>query len=220
MPHIFSNPGQISWEQCELITRGSGEGGIVSRVRSDRVVGVIACSQQPFVKISVERIITLLAIQRDTVAQANRMTFWSWYPHSARNDGALVSAPRRALGFFLSIILLAGWYLWMNKVQPKATEAVWRLARLHPFCSLGIVLAFVLMSWSGSALTYLAYSVHHAQGVHFRWVLFLGIGEGELRRRYEETFGKDRFFRAPELLGVIALLVFASSALTVVFTSR
>jgi hypothetical protein len=85
---------------------------------------------------------------------------------------------------------------------------------------MGIVLAFVLMSLRGSALRYLAYSVYHAQGVHFRWVLFFGIGAGELRRRYEDTFGKDRFFRAPDLFGVFAFLVFASSGLAVVLTSR
>ena len=152
-------------------------------------------------------------------AQANRMTFWSCYRHSARTDGALGSAPRRVLGFSISIVLLTGWYLSMSRAQPKVTEIIWRLGRLHPFCFLGIVLAFSLMSLLGSALEYLAYSVHHAQGVHLKWVLF-GIGEDELRRRYEEVFGKDRFFKAPTLCAGLSILVFASSGLTLVFTSR
>jgi len=67
---------------------------------------------------------------------------------------------------------------------------------------------------------YLAYSVHHAQGVHLKWVLFFGIGEEELRQRYEETFGKDRFLRAPALFAVLSLVVFVSSGLRLVFTSR
>jgi hypothetical protein len=69
-------------------------------------------------------------------------------------------------------------------------------------------------------MEYLAYSVHHAQGIHLKWVLFFGIGGDELRRRYEDSFGRDRFLRAPELFLVLSLIVFASSGLTLVFTSR
>ena len=153
-------------------------------------------------------------------AQANRMTFWSWYCHSARTDGAPVSAPRRVLGFSFGIALLVGWYLWMNRTQPKVTDATMRMARLHPFCFLGMVLAFVLMSLSSTALEYLAYSVYRAQGIHFKWVLFFGIGENKLRRKYEETFGKDKFLRAPTLIGGLSVLVFSVSGFALVFTSR
>ena len=76
------------------------------------------------------------------------------------------------------------------------------------------------MLFRGVALEYLAYSVNHAQGIHLKWVLFFGIGERELRRRYEETFGKDKFLRAPNLLGCLSMVVFAVSGLVMVFTSR
>jgi hypothetical protein len=120
----------------------------------------------------------------------------------------------------IGIALLTGWFLWTSRTQPKVAEAVLRLARLHPFCFLGIILALVLMSLSGTALEYLAYSVHHAQGVNLKWVLFFGIGKNELRRRYEEAFGKDKYLRAPALCSGLSLLVFAVSGLTLVFTSR
>lgn len=93
-----------------------------------------------------------------------------------------------------------------------------RMARLHPFCSLGMVLAFFLMSFRATALEYLAYSVYRTQGIHFRWILF--FGENGVRRRYEETFGKDRFLRAPALYAGLSFLVFALSGLALVFTSR
>jgi len=147
------------------------------------------------------------------------MTFWSWYRHSARTDGALVSAPRRVLGFSIQIALVVWvWYWWMSRTQPKLARVPLRLARLHPLCFFGMVLAFVLMSLRGTALEYLAYSVYRAQGIHFKWVL-LG-GESKVRRRYEETFGKDKFLRAPELLGGLSLLVFLVSGFALVFTSR
>jgi hypothetical protein len=154
------------------------------------------------------------------MSEANRMTFWSWYRRSARTDGALVSAPRRALGAALAIALLIGWYLWTSRTEPSATNVILRQARTHPFCFLGIVLAFALMGLRGVALKYLAYSVYLAQGVRLRWVLFFGVGEGELRRRYEETFGKDKFFRAPAFCQGLSLLIFAVSGLALVFTSR
>jgi hypothetical protein len=119
------------------------------------------------------------------------MTFWSWYCHSARTDGALVSAPRRVLGFSSGIVFLIGWYL-----------------------------SFALMSLRSIALEYLAYCVHFAQGVRLKWVVFFGIGEDELRKRYEESFGKDKFFRAPTLCAGLSFLVFACSGLTLVFTSQ
>lgn len=74
------------------------------------------------------------------------------------------------------------------------------------------------MSFRGKALEYLAYSVYRAQGIHSKWVLY--FGEKEVRRRYEETFGKDKFLRAPELCGGISMAVFAVSGLVLVFTSR
>jgi hypothetical protein len=153
------------------------------------------------------------------MSDANRMSFWSWYRHSARPDGALVGVLRRLLGFSLGIVLLIGWYLWAGRTQPSVRDTILRLAR-HPFCFVGIVLAFVLMGLRGIALEYLAYSVYLAQGVRLKWVLFFGIGESELRRRYQETFGKDKFFRAPALCYGLSLLIFAISGLALVFTWR
>jgi hypothetical protein len=75
------------------------------------------------------------------------------------------------------------------------------------------------MSLSNTALEYLAYSVYHAQGVHLKWVLFFGIGKDELRRRYKETFGEDKYLRAPSVCAGLSILVFAASGLALVFTS-
>jgi hypothetical protein len=161
-----------------------------------------------FPKILDELIVTSSRLERATVAQSNRMTFWSWYRYSARTDGAVVSAPRRVLGSSIGIVLLIAWYLWTSRAQPKVADRILRLARLHPFCLFGVVLAFALMSLRGSAMEYLAYSVHHAQGIHLKWVLFFGIGGAELRRRYEDSFGRDRFLRAPELFAVLSLIGF------------
>ena len=97
------------------------------------------------------------------MSEANRLTFWSWYRHSARTDGALVSARRRILGASIGIVLFIGGYLWTNRTQPKVTDVTLRLARTHPFCFLGIVLAFAFMALRGVALEYLAYSVYRAQ---------------------------------------------------------
>jgi hypothetical protein len=154
------------------------------------------------------------------MSPANRMTFWSWYRHSARTDGALVSAPRRVFGMSIGIAMLITWYLWASRTQPKLTEIILRLARTHPLCFLGIILSLALMSFRGKALEYLAYSVYKAQRVHLKWVLFFGIGENELRQKYRETFGKDKFLRAPALCALFSLLVMAISGLTLVFTSR
>jgi len=119
----------------------------------------------------------------------------------------------------IGIALLISWFIWTSKAQPKVAGTILMLGRLHPICFLGIVLAFVLMSFRGTALLYLSYSVHHAQGVNLKWVLFFGIGEGELRWRYRETFGKDKYLRAPDFCAGFALLVLATSVLTLVFTS-
>jgi hypothetical protein len=142
-------------------------------------------------------------------SQASRLTFWSWYRHSGRTDGALVGAPRRAFGFSIGIALLICWFVWTSRTQPKVNGTISILARSHPFCFSGIVLAFVLMSFRGIALEYLAYSVYQAQGVHLKWTLFFGIGESELRRRYEETFAKDKYLRAPACCFGLALAVLA-----------
>lgn len=154
------------------------------------------------------------------MSQVNRLTFWSWYRHSARTDGALVSAPRRFLGFSIGIGLLIGWYLWTSSTQPKVTEIIARLARTRPFCFLGIIAAFALVALRGTVVEYLAYSVYRAQGVHLKWVLFFGIGADELHHRYEETFGKDKFLRAPALCGGLSVLVFAITGFALVFGSR
>jgi len=151
--------------------------------------------------------------------QASRITFWSWYRRSARTDGALVSAPRRAFGFSIGIALLISSFIWLSRTQPNVTRTISMLARRHPICFLELVFAFVLISFRGTALEYLSYSVYQAQGVHLKRVLFFGIGESELRRRYEETFGKDKYLRAPGLCACLALLVFAASCLTLVFSS-
>ena len=76
------------------------------------------------------------------------------------------------------------------------------------------------MSFRGVALEYLSYSVYRAQGVHLKWVLYFGIGEKELRRRYQETFGNDRFLKAPELFFSLSMVVSVISGLVLVFTSR
>lgn len=150
----------------------------------------------------------------------NRQIFWSWYRHSARTDGALVSAPRRTFRILIGIALLTGWCLWMGRTQPKLTDAALRMARTHPLCFLGIITSFALMSFRGVALEYLSYSVYRAQGIRLKWVLYFGIGESELRRRYEETFGKDKFLKAPELCGFLSMVVLAISGLVLVFMSR
>lgn len=131
-----------------------------------------------------------------------------------------MSAPRRVLGFSVGTVLLIGWCLWFRKTNPRLAEAVLKVARAHPFCFLGIIIAFALMSFGGAALEYLSYSVYRAQGVHLKWVLYFGIGEKELRRRYEETFGKDKFFKAPEWCRSLGMVVFIISGLVLVFTSR
>jgi hypothetical protein len=154
------------------------------------------------------------------MSEANRLTFWSWYRHSARTDGALVSVRRRILGASIGIVLFVGGYLWTSRTQPKVTDITLRLARAHPFCFLGIVLAFAFMALRGVTLEYLAYSIYRAQGIHLKWVLYFGIGEDELRRRYEETFGKDKFLLAPALCAGLSLFIFAVSGLVLVFTSR
>ena len=150
----------------------------------------------------------------------DRQTFWSWYRHGARTDGTLVSAPKRAFRVLIGIAVLIGWWLWTSRTQPKLTETTWRVVRTDPWFALGIVIAFALMSFRGIALEYLAYSVYHAQGIHLKWVLFFGIGERELRRRYEESFGKDEFLRAPNVCGFLSMVLFAVSGLVMVFTSR
>ena len=153
-------------------------------------------------------------------SQASRLSFWSWYRHSGRTDGALVGAPRRAVGFSIAIALLICWFVWPSRTQPKIIGTISILARSHPFCFSGVVLAIVLMSFRGIALEYLAYSVYQAQGVHLKWVLFSAFGEGELLRRYEETFAKDKYFRVPAFCFGLSLSALASSGLALVFTSR
>jgi hypothetical protein len=76
------------------------------------------------------------------------------------------------------------------------------------------------MSFRGTVLEYLAYSVYRAQGIHMKWILFFPHRERELRKRYEQTFGRDKFLKAPELFGALAIAVFAISGLTLVFMSR
>jgi hypothetical protein len=72
------------------------------------------------------------------------------------------------------------------------------------------------MTLSGIAQEYLVYSVYHAEGVHLKWALF-GFRGNELRRRYVETFGKDKFLRAPALCGGLSILALAVSGLAMVF---
>jgi hypothetical protein len=157
--------------------------------------------------------------QQPRVPQVNRLAFWSWYRQSARTDGALVRAPRRALGSLTGVFLI-GWFLWMSRTQPKVAEIAWRSARIHPLPFLGIISAFAFMSFRSTILEYLAYSVYRAQGIHMKWVLFFPHRERELRRRYEQAFGRDKYLKAPELFGALAIAVFAISGFALVFTSR
>jgi hypothetical protein len=44
--------------------------------------------------------------------------------------------------------------------------------------------------------------------------LFFPHRERELRRRYEQAFGRDKYLKAPELFGALAIAVFAISAVS------
>ena len=74
------------------------------------------------------------------------------------------------------------------------------------------------MGFSNVFLDYLLYSVYQADGVRLKWTVF--VRQRELRRRYEDNFGKDRFLIAPELFGGFAVLVLAISGFALVFAQH
>jgi hypothetical protein len=152
------------------------------------------------------------------MSDATRERFWPWYARSARRDGASVRVLRRALNLLIGLGLLVAWWFWMTRSTPWTKVVLAKLAVQHPVCLSGIVAAFVMMGFRTTVLDYLAYSVHAAEGVHVGYGLF--GNERGVRRKYEVTFGRDLYYRAPEVCGALSVLLLVISGFALVFSSR
>lgn len=152
------------------------------------------------------------------MSENNWNGFWSWYVHSGRTDGRAVSATRRMLSFLLGFAVIGVWYGWTSKKEPMLSSVVHNVFLKHPLFAAGISASFALMSFRGTALDYMAARIYESKHLRLRRSIF--SSEGKLRKKYEEAFGKDGLYKAPERLGAASMLVFVVSSLALVFSSR
>jgi hypothetical protein len=147
-----------------------------------------------------------------------REQFWSWYVRSARRDGTRVSTLRRISSILIGFALLVAWYFWMAKTQQWVDRLYRRLLFERPLFVAAVVVAFGIMNLRSTALDYMAYSIYEVQHVRVPRKIF--GNERELHRKYEEIFGRDVFWKAPELCVVFSLLLMFAGGLTLVFSRR
>jgi hypothetical protein len=151
-----------------------------------------------------------------------RERIWAWYLRSARRDGAGVSHPRRSVGILIAVVVFVAWsaiwHVQVSKSEPSLAIVPFRLVLEHPICAAGFVLAFLVMDFRSTLLDYLAFSISAHEHVAVPEGLF--GNEKELRRRYETTFGKDLPYYAPDLAGVISILLFLFSGLALMLSWR
>ncbi|HYG98279.1 MAG TPA: hypothetical protein VD837_04050 [Terriglobales bacterium] len=146
--------------------------------------------------------------------QQAQESFWAWFFRSGRRDGAVVSLPRRILGIIATlavvVLLYAAWFALVATTIPNTSLF------LDSVFIAGIVMAFALLRLRYAVLDYLAFRLFQRENVQ----LLRGCDEGQLRQRYEATFGRDTLYRAPELISVLGLVIFAVTGFVVVFLRR
>jgi len=145
--------------------------------------------------------------------------FWPWFLKSARPDGVASHSWRRALSAFLTVTIFMGWaWWWTAKHDPLAVRAFGKLFFHHPVCGAGLVLAFFIMGGRNIALDYLAYRVYAQANLKVSRGVFT-TGKRVLLE-YQKVFGPDKYSKAPEFIGFLAVLIGVISGFALVFSSK
>jgi hypothetical protein len=88
----------------------------------------------------------------------------------------------------------------------------------HPVCGIGMAVAFLTINFRGVALDYLAYRIYDREhGRVSRGVFTTGR---KVLVEYERVSGTDKYYRFPELCGVLSVLMFAVSGFALVFAGK
>ena len=81
-----------------------------------------------------------------------------------------------------------------------------------------MTLAFLTMGFRGVTLDYLAYRIYNREHVRVSRSVFT-TGQKVLVE-YKRVFGTDKYYRSPELCGVLSMLLFAAAAFAMVLLHR